>query len=162
MSSFTGRRFANPDRTDTLSLGPCQCPGTPHVQDEYVHRAELGAGEEQRAGDAGWAAGGYVEFIGSAFQNKLIEIAGKSWNLVDGECDCPKNGHRGPVHPDGEPVPLTASMVALLDAETRALIVDRLDQVTADKSPPPNESGAPSARSTRGSASRTRKTRTRR
>jgi hypothetical protein len=169
VSSFTGRRFANPERTDVLPLGPCQCPGSPHEQDEYVHRLELGAGEEQRAGDAGWAEGGYATFSSAAAQNKLIEIAGKSWNLVDGECDCPKNGHRGPVHPDGEPVPLTAYTASLLDEDTRRLITTRLDEVTAGgngKDPPdgkaPNASGARSGRSTRASASRTRMTRKKR
>lgn len=146
MSAFTGSRFANPNRTDVLSLGPCQCPGTPHEQDEYVHRVELGAGEEQRAGDYGWAEGGYSTFLGSAAQNRLIEIAGIRWNLLG---------------PEGEEMPLTAHSASLLDEETRTLILERLDSLTAGK-PLPKASSAPSRRSSRANGSGTRKTRTRR
>lgn len=142
MSAFTGSRFANPNRTDVLSLGECRCPGTPHDQDEYVHRVELGAGEEERAGDAGWSSGGYVEFVQSAAYNRLIEIGGVRWNLLDDE---------------GEPVPLTAANAARLDEDTRKLILERLDQVTTRK-PLPKVSAAPSARSTRGNGSRSRAT----
>jgi hypothetical protein len=142
VSAFNGSRFANPNRTDVLSLGSCQCPGTPHEQDEYVHRVELGAGEEQRAGDYGWAEGGYSTFLGSAAQNRLIEIAGIRWNLLDSE---------------GEPMPLTAHAASLLDEDTRTLILERIDSITTRK-PLPKVSAAPSRRSSLANGSGTRKT----
>lgn len=35
-------RFANPDATERLVLGPCECPGTPHDEDWMDLRSELG------------------------------------------------------------------------------------------------------------------------
>lgn len=144
MSSFTGSRFANPNRTDILPLGPCECPGTPHEQDEVIYRLELGAGEEERAGAYGWAATGYEYFDSAAARAKLIEIGVVRWNLLG---------------PDGEPMPVNARSAALLDESTQTLIAAKLDEVTTRAAPLPNGSGARSRNGTRASASRTRTTR---
>lgn len=149
MSAFTGSRFANPNRTDVLSLGPCQCPGEPHADgDQVVYRVELGAGEEERAGTYGWSTTGWQYFDSAAARSKLVEIGVVRWNMLG---------------PDGEDMAVTARNAALLDDATLALITAKLDEVTADnRRPLPNESGAPSRASTRASASRTRTTRTKR
>ena len=166
MSGFNVSRFANPSRTDVLILGPCQCPnrrvvdspvrgpdrrvhdrGVPHEQDEVVHRLELGAGEEERAGTYGWSVTGWQYYDSAAARAKLIEIGVVRWNLLG---------------PDGEAMPVTARSAALLDDATLKAISERLDEVTARGDPLPNESGAPSEDSSPGSASRTRTTRKRR
>lgn len=123
----------------------------PHDEDWAVIRAELGAGEERRAGDAGLAAGAYVQFIASATENKLIEIGVVRWNLLG---------------PDGQEMPVTAESAALLDDATRTTILNRLNALTAppgddDEGPGPNASGAPSAAGTPVKRSRTRSTRAR-
>lgn len=148
MSSFTGSRFANPDRTDVLSLGPCQCPGQPHEEDHVVHRVELGAGEEERAGTYGWSVTGWEYFDSTAARCKLVEIGVVRWNLLG---------------PDGEPMPVSVRSAALLDEETLNLITKKLDEVTARPrgGPSPNGSGARSVSGSPGSASRRRTTRKR-
>jgi hypothetical protein len=162
VSGFNVSRFANPNRTDVLVLGPCKCPdrrlevkpfkgpdlrtrdrGTPHEQDEVVYRLELGAGEEERAGTYGWSVTGWQYFDSAAARAKLVEIGVVRWNLLG---------------PDGEPMPVTVRSAALLDDETLGLITAKLDEVTARGDPLPNGSGAPSVASTPVSASRTRKT----
>ncbi len=139
-------RFANPNRTDVLSLGPCQCPGKPHEQDEAVYRLELGGGEEARAGAFGWASTGGSYFDWEAARSKLIEIGVVRWNLLNDE---------------GEPMPATAATAGLLDQETRDLIATKLDEVTARNGPLPNASSARSRGSSRASASPSRTTRKR-
>lgn len=158
MSRFNVSRFADPNRTDVLVLGECQCPGTPHEQDEVVYRLELGAGEEERAGTYGWSSTGWAYFDSAAARAKLVEIGVVRWNLLG---------------PDGEPMPVTARSATLLDEATLDLITKKLDEVTGrdepdekgkpKRKPPPNASGARSGRTSSASASRTRQpTRTRR
>lgn len=142
MSSFTGSRFANPNRTDTLSLGPCGCPGTPHDEgDIAVYRLQLGAGEEERAGTYGWSVTGWEYFDSTAARLKLVEIGVVRWNLLG---------------PDGEAMPVNVRSAALLDEATLALITTQLDKVTAKPEPLPKASAAPSAAGTRARSSRSR------
>ena len=142
MSSFNTSRFANPNRVDTLPLGPCQCPGTPHEAGDFaVYRMELGAGEEGRAGAYGWSMTGGAFFDWEAARSKLIEVGVVRWNLLG---------------PDGERMDVTVANAALLDAATRDLITAKLDEVTTP-APLPNASGARSRTTRRASASRTPK-----
>lgn len=142
MSGFNPSRFANPNRTDVLSLGPCQCPGAPHETGDFViYRLELGSGEESRAGAYGWSVTNAAYFDWEAARSKLIEIGVVRWNLLG---------------PDGQEMAVTADNAALLDAETRDLIAAKLDEVTSP-APLPNGSGARSRTTRRASASRTRK-----
>lgn len=127
MSSFTGSRFANPNRTDVLPLGPCQCPGTPHDDGDFaVYRQELGAGELERAGAYGWAAADYQYYDSAAARCKLIEIGVVRWNLLG---------------PDGEEMPVNARSAALLDEATQSLIATRLDEVTKPRKLPKGSGG---------------------
>lgn len=148
MSAFTGSRFANPNRTDVLSLGSCQCPGTPHEQDEVVYRLELGAGEEERAGTYGWSVTGWTYFDSAAARAKLVEIGVVRWNLLG---------------PEGEEMAVNAHNAALLDESTLDLITKKLDEVTEAKERVlPKASVGPSGGTSRANGSRPRKTRTRR
>lgn len=147
MSSFTGSRFANPNRTDVLDLGACQCPGTPHESDQVVYRLELGAGEEERAGAYGWSVTGWAYFDSAAARAKLIEIGVVRWNLLG---------------PDGEEMPVNARSAALLDEATLDRITAKLDEVTAKPEPLPKARAARSAAGTPASASPSRTTRKRR
>jgi hypothetical protein len=137
------RRFANPNLTVDLSLGPCQCPEQPHDEDIAVLRAELGAGEEGRVGAYGWSAANMQYFDWEAARSKLIEIGVVRWNLRD----------------DDGPVPVNVTTAGLLDEATRDLICNRLNELTGSKpgteEPPPNRRGARSRRTSRTSASRT-------
>lgn len=138
MSSFTGSRFANPNRTDVLDLGPCGCPGTPHESDQVVYRVELGAGEEERAGAYGWSVAGWQYFDSAAARCKLVEIGVVRWNLLG---------------PDGEAMPVNARSAALLDEATLDLITAKLNEVTAKPEPLPKASAARSAAGTPASRS---------
>lgn len=150
------RRFADPDRTDRLSLGACACPGSPHGDpadggegDWADIRVELGDGEERRAGVAGWQATGAEYFDWEAARDALIAIAVTRWSLLGD---------------DGDMVPITARNASLLDGATRDAIANRIDELSSSSrgSPLPNASGGRSPSSSRATASRTRKTRTRR
>jgi hypothetical protein len=151
VSSFNASRFADPNRTDVLPLGPCQCPGTPHeAGDQVVYRQELGAGEMERVGVWGWAATGYQYYDSAAARCKLIEIGVVRWNLLG---------------PDGQAMDVTVANAALLDDETQTLIAAKLDEVTAPRKLPkgsggrsPNghrANGSPTRRASRGRSSTT-------
>ncbi len=142
-------RFADPTRTAELDLGECTCPGTPHERDVYVYRTELGDAEEGRAGAYGWAATGHRFFDTSAALTYLVaEVAGVSWSFV-GE--------------DGKPIPMRAETAALLDENTLGAMGRAIDAAQTEyRKTLPNVSGGPSRSTSQGTASRTRKTRTRR
>ena len=140
-------RFADPTAIETLSLGPCQCPGTPHEEDVVIYRTELGDGEETAAGAAGWAATNGKYFDWEAARSKLLATGVMRWNLLG---------------PSGELMPVTPTAMALLDATTRAAIGAAIDtaQAKARGDPLPNASAARSPAGSRVSGSPTRKTRT--
>lgn len=127
--TFNLSRFANPNRTDVLPLGPCQCPGTPHTEgDIAVYRLELGSGEESRAGAYGWSITNGVYFDWEAARSKLIEIGVVRWNLLG---------------PDGEPMPVTVISAGLLDEKTRNAIAAKLDEVTSPPLPKASKRRSP-------------------
>ncbi len=133
-------RFADPRRTATLALpGGCQCPGSPHEDDEWTYRTELGNSEILQAGARAMLPEGGVNVI--AMQDVLLEVASVRWNLVD----------------DAGAVPADAAHFRLLDETTRNAMLAALDEATAKTvAPVPNASGARSPNGSRASASRTR------
>lgn len=146
-------RFANPEAVDTLDLGPCQCgPKSEHDRDEWVHRTELGAGEEASAAAYGFQITNQTYYDFTAMKRKLIELATVSWNLVDEK---------------GQPVAPSVANITLLDGDALRAMIERIDTVTGrsedneDKDPLPLESGDPSPAGTPETASPTRTTRKR-
>ena len=132
-------RFADPTAIETVPLGACQCPGTPHERDEAVVRWDLGASALMRIGQAQMGRG--ADFY--APYRALILEAVVSWNLQ--------------VLHNGEPVtvPLAAATIAELDESTLDTLGEAIDALIENKGKLPNPSGASSPASSRGSASRT-------
>ena len=99
-------RFANPDAKERISLGPCECLGTPHDEDWIELRSEIGA-EDVAALQAESAVDGLARLI-------------VAWNLLDF---------------DGSPAPTDREHVARLYSDNlepvSAWIADHLRVVTA-------------------------------
>ncbi|MEO5965224.1 MAG: hypothetical protein ABIR11_07140 [Candidatus Limnocylindrales bacterium] len=145
MSGFNVSRFANPNLTEDLRF-ECRCPGAPHETDIVVVRQELGAGEEARAGAAGWAATNGEYFDWEAATDKLISIGVVRWTFLDSA---------------GEPMPVTPRSASLLDEEVRQALAKKMNENTATKADVlPKRSGAASRRGTRATRSPARKTAT--
>lgn len=86
----------------------------------------------------------------AAYRQMVLETV-ESWNLLWlGPPDT--KGTRHPV-----PVPITASAIQQLDVDTLKLLAETADKLIDTEGVLPNESGVPSAPSSRGSASQTRK-----
>lgn len=132
-------RFADSADVVTKAIGECECPGTPHAQDECVMHRQLGHGALGEVNNAGWIAGRGVVFDSMAAQRKLVELTLVSWNLLG---------------PDGKPVEPNELSIVRLDAATVERLATLANEALA-KDPLPNESGAPSAGSSPESASPT-------
>ena len=132
-------RFADPTAQATVPLGPCECPGTPHAQDEAVVRWQLGDSALARVGTAELTSGSDVY----ASWRQLIVEATVSWNL--------QTEYQGKV----VDVPVTAATVAELDSATITTLAQAIDGLIEHRGQLPNASGAPSPASPQGSASTT-------
>jgi hypothetical protein len=144
-------RFADPTATRRVSLGACQCPGTPHEEDEAFLRWQLGASALARIGRA--ELDGAVNHDPLAAYRAVVAETVVSWNLLI----------RGPADDNGGKAiaaPITEHTIAELDLSTLKTLAEAADHLITTEGQLPNASGAPSAASPRGSASRTR-TRTR-
>lgn len=132
-------RFADPSKVTVVPLGACQCPGTPHEQDEATIRWDLSASALARVGQAQMLAP--RDFY--APYRALIVEAVASWNLL--------------VLHEGEPVPvpIVPATVAELDEDTLDTLGQAIDDLIENKGTLPNDSGAPSAESPQESASPT-------
>lgn len=123
-------RFVDSTATRTISLGPCECPGTPHEADEAVIHERLGYGP--------------LLHIGLAASNeesilRLLEHALVRWNFLGA---------------DGKPVSVSRESIEALDSDTAALISEAVNQVVSETSQAlPNGSGAASAATSAGSIS---------
>jgi len=144
------QRYADARATKEISLGPCSCPGTPHVNgDAAVVRTEAGWAEMKSA----WGAGQRFHDDGSPFYDEALGDASaiarftRSWTLVD-EIE---KGRR-------EIRPITVANVLALDEPTFAALKAHFDSLVEAKGRLPNGSGAPSVASPRGSASPRRTT----
>lgn len=132
-------RFADPTAVKVVPLGPCQCPGTPHAQDEATVRTQLGYEARGLVGVAGWIDSGGVMFSHAASELKLVQLGVVDWNLFGN---------------DGKPMRPTPQSIGLLDENTIHEIALALDDAIATP-PLPNDSGVPSADGSPGSASPT-------
>ena len=139
-------RFADATEVKVASLGACQCPGSPHAQDEVVMHRQLGYGAKGEVQKAGWISGRGVYYDSMAAQRKLIEVWLVSWNLFGN---------------DGKPAVISEYSIAEMDEETIFALADAANDAL-EREPLPNESGAPSADSPSESASPNRATRRRR
>jgi hypothetical protein len=132
-------RFADPSKVQTVPLGACQCPGTPHEQDEATVRYDLSASALGRIGAAQLAVGS--DFY--APYRRLIVEAVVAWNLQ--------------VLHDGKPVtvPIVPATVEELDEPTIDALGKAIDDLIQSKGSVPNDSGAPLPASPQESASPT-------
>lgn len=126
-------RFADPSATRTVDLGTCECPGTPHPNDFIEIRSSLAPGE-----------------CNAVFGITRLEPRKQAAVLVDFLVRWNLNGA------DGEPMPLDADSLFLLDAPSQQALGEALGEVAVESATLPNRFGAPSPASPRGSASRTR------
>ncbi len=124
-------RFADPRAVQEIDLGPCECPGAPHERDIAVIRSDYSDTDAAllRASTVD------VETGAAEFAKHIV-----SWNLLG---------------PNGEPWPPSAESVMALKAPTLTPIAEAIARAVNESNQLPNRSGAPSAASSRGSASRT-------
>jgi hypothetical protein len=130
-------RFVDPEARRTVPLGPCDCPGTPHDQDEAYIRDRM-SGQE------------VADFLGVDRQDGPDIMAGfvLGWNLLGVK---------------GEAVEVSAKALLLLDAVTLNAVVTAIGKVAIESSRAvPNGSAARSRATSRASGSPTRTTRPRR
>jgi len=128
-------RFADPNATDRLDLGACECSGTPHESDWVEYRTQIG-----------YATLGAVATVAASVdlmsaKRKLLELTITGWNLLG---------------PDGEIAEITPKTIGDLDPSTAERIYDAVDSAIQAVQTLPNASGARSPASSRASASRTR------
>lgn len=110
--------------TRTISLGPCQCPATPHPDGDTaeVYRV-LGWDDLVDIGLAGQQSEG-------SGQRVLTTRALASWTLIE-------TGKDGPA-----PVPIVEATVRLLDSTTLNAIAEAVNEAyDKARAPLPNESG---------------------
>jgi hypothetical protein len=108
---------------ESIDLGPCQCPDTPHETD-WVHLTKYQSYADWLAiVDAGNA--GLSEFNRVRFLRRI-----KDWNLVDEK---------------GKKVLVTTATIADLDAETANKIQDALNNLDEADKDEPTLPNAPSA-----------------
>ena len=125
-------RFVDAAATREVALGPCQCPGTPHESDWVRIKGDPTAIELilfARERDGGEIAAAISPFV--------VE-----WNLLAD---------------DGTDWPPSEESISALRLNDLTAIVTALNEAMDLATVVPNESSAPSAASSRGSASRTRK-----
>lgn len=122
-------RFADPDATIEVDLGPCRCPGTPHGTDSAQVRADIGDGEAKSVRVAGWQSTGMEYYDFEVANDACAAKFTVSWTL----CDV-----------DGEPVPITRRMVSLLDEPTRLALLVAINKAFEGRhgGALPNASGA--------------------
>lgn len=143
-------RFADPTQTATIVIGPCQCPGTPHQQDEALVRTRLGGSAMARIGRAGLDSAGGDHY---AAHRRLVLEATLSWNLLwDDPAWKPDSGEERKV----VPAAINEGTVELLDGDTLRVLAEAIDEHTRES--PPNASAAPSRVSRQVRRSRTRTT----
>lgn len=119
--------------TRTVSLGPCECPGTPHETDSAEVYTALCWDDLVDIGSAPSEG---------AARRLLVTRAIASWTLLDADEDW-----------QPRPVPITEEVVRRLAPETLERIVDAVNEAyEATTRPVPNRSGAPSRHSRRASA----------
>ena len=144
-------RFGDPLATKTVPIGACQCPGTPHEVDEATLRYDIGGSALARIGRA--ELEGAVRLDPFAAYRQMVLETVESWNLVWPDPTWNGNGTGRKV----VPVPITAGSVGELDEGTLVALAKLADALIENEGSLPNAPGAPSAASSHGSASPTRK-----
>lgn len=119
-------RFADPTKFARLSVGPCECPGTPHPDDWMELRTELGA-----EGMAQLGMGNSID----ALEALLIR-----WNFLDD---------------DGSEAPIDRDHISNLFADNFTVLNGWIAKNVRYKTLP-NGSAAPSPASSQASGSPTR------
>lgn len=132
-------RFADPAKVEVVPLGVCQCPGTPHEQDEATIRWDISGSALARIGRAEIEGAVRMDPLASYRQIALETLA--SWNLIDG----------------ASVAAINPATIAELDVDTLKVIAEEADKLIGSKGTLPNVPGAPSVASSLGSASPIRK-----
>jgi hypothetical protein len=131
-------RFADPELTKEVDLGPCDCPGQSHGNDSAQVRAQIGDGE--------FNATLYDQPTPADADDAIAARFTLSWTLLD---------------QDGEPVQITPTAIRLLDRTTRTALLMALKPSVNWREQLPNASGARSRGSSPASASPNRAARRR-
>jgi len=130
-------RFLDLDTT-RVPLGPCQCPGKPHTEDEAEVYTTLGWDDLVDVANADTDGAG---------RRILVTRAIARWNLVN---DVERDGKKVSL-----PVPIVEATVRLLDSGTLEAVAEAVNAAYENaRSPVPNDSGAPSEDSSPESAPR--------
>lgn len=119
-------RFADPNATKRMELGPCECPGSPHAEGDWIAmRCDLGADD--------------LVFMETAEPYARMERLVKGWNLIGD---------------DGQVAPITHDYLGRLYLDMFPRINAWLEE-NAKTASLPNGSAAPSPSSSRVSGSPT-------
>lgn len=110
-------RFVDRDQTETVELGPCQCPNAPHGTDSVRLRKRLSYADQLHLADA--AAQSMTEALWTLFN---MRVAG--WNLTDEK---------------GRPVPMSRANWQNLDEETAKAIQEAINSLGNDETDLPND-----------------------
>jgi hypothetical protein len=152
-------RFADPDASEEVDLGPCRCPGAPHGRDSATIRAEIGDGELRSA----YAPAKRFHEDGRSYIDEAAgddSVAARftvSWTLF-------MHGLDEKRKPALVPVPITARSMSLLDEASRTSLMLPINAAVngQNQAALPNASGARSPVSSPASASPNRAARRRR
>lgn len=151
-------RFAEPTLERLVLPGGCQCPGTPHAEDEVWIRRRLGASALARVGRA--ALEGAVQMDPFADRRRLALEAIVRWNVVWRNpllADVPEGAPiPDELHGIEEIVPVPVNEAAIeAMGEDIVWLTDAIDRVM-NGGPDPNSSGGRSRGSSPARRSRTR------
>lgn len=141
-------RYADPLAVREVSLGACQCPGTPHETDTATIRWQISGSAMARIGRAELERAVNLDPF-AAYRQTIWETL-VSWNLLWLDPSWQGSGERKTL-----PIPINPSTIAELDEQTLKSLAEAADELISTKGTLPNESGAPSADSSPESASPT-------
>ena len=103
-------RFVDRDATETVEIGPCQCPSTPHGTDTVRIRKRLSYADQLHLADASNQS--MTEALWTLFN---LRVAG--WNLTDER---------------GRPVPLSRANWQNLDEDTAKAVQEAINSLGKD------------------------------
>lgn len=139
-------RYADPLAVREVSLGACQCPGTPHETDTATIRWQISGSAMARIGRAELERSVNLDPF-AAYRQTVWETL-VSWNLLWLDPSYQGKGERKAV-----PIPINPSTIGELDDGTLRVLAETADQLISSEGSLPNDSGAPSAESSPESAS---------
>lgn len=104
-------RFVDRNQVKVVSLGPCQCPGSPHGEDSVRIRERLSYADQLHLADASNVS--MTEALWTLFNLRVV-----GWNLTDEK---------------GKPVPTSRATWQNLDEDTAKAIQDAITALSNDE-----------------------------